>query len=164
MTQAHLHLLLNHIPILGTFFGLVLLFLGLTKKSKTLQKTGLATFVIIGLLTIPAFLTGEAAEHATEHLLGSSHDMVHEHEELGEKGLIVALILALASAVYWFLVAKNRHLHYLKGLWTILIFSVFSFLLMALVGAHGGKIRRPELRGETPIEQSDRQHLEVDED
>jgi uncharacterized membrane protein len=164
MTGAHMHLLLNHIPILGTLFGIILLFLGLTKKSKTLQKTGLATFVIVGLVTIPAFLTGEGAEHATEHLIGSSHDMVHEHEKLGEKGLIVALVLALVSAVFWWLLARNRHIHYLKALWSILIGAILSFVLMALIGNHGGKIRRPELRGEKVEIQHNNTHQEFDED
>lgn len=148
MTGAHLHLLLNHLPILGTLFGLLLLLVGLIKKSKTLQKTALATFVLVGLITIPAFLTGEAAEHATEHLVGSSHDMVHEHEELGEKGLILALVLGLVSAVFWLFLARNKHLHYRRALWVILVGSMLSFALMALIGNHGGKIRRPELRGE----------------
>lgn len=164
MSGAHLHLLINHIPILGTFFGLILLFLGLTKKSKTLQKTGLATFFVVALITIPAFFTGEAAEHATEHLVGSSHDMVHEHEELGLKGLIIALVLGIVSVVYWFMLARNRHIHYVKVLWGILIFSLFSFFMMILIGGHGGKIRRPELRGEVPIEQHDNHHNAFDED
>jgi len=147
MTAAHLHLLLNHIPILGTFFGLILLFLGLTKRSKTLQKVGLATFFIVGLVTIPAYLTGEAAEHATEHLSGSSHDMLHEHEELGMYGLIISLVLGTISGFFWFLVARNRHLDYKKVLWAILLGSLFSFFMMFFIGGHGGKIRRPELRG-----------------
>jgi uncharacterized membrane protein len=148
MTAAHLHLLLNHIPVLGTFFGLILLFLGLTKRSKTLQIAGLATFFIVGLVTIPAYLTGEAAEHATEHLSGSSHDMLHEHEELGLYGFIISLILGMISGFFWFLVTRNRHLHYKKALWAILIASLFSFFVMVLIGGHGGKIRRPELRSE----------------
>ncbi len=164
MSTAHMHLLLNHIPILGTFFGIILLFLGLTKKSKTLQKSGLATFVIVGLITIPAFLTGEGAEHATEHFVGSSHAMIHEHEELGEKGLILALILAFASAIFWWFLARNRHIHYLKALWSILIVAILSFILMALIGNHGGKIRRPELRGEKVEIQKSEHNQEFDED
>ncbi len=129
MTGAHLHLLLNHIPLLGTLFGLILLFIGLTKRSKTLQKAGLATFFIVGLVSIPAFLTGEAAEHATEHLVGSSHDMVHEHEELGEMGLIIALILGAISGLFWFLVAKNRHLDYKKKSVVVHLGSLSRFIV-----------------------------------
>ena len=153
MTGAHLHLLLNHIPLLGTFFGLILLFIGLTKKSKTLQKAGLATFFVVALVTIPTFLTGESAEHATEHIAGFSHDVAHEHEELGEIGWIFAIVLGVLSGLFWFLLTKNRHIDYKKALWSILIISIASFIIMVLIGAHGGEIRRPELRGEVVTQQ-----------
>jgi len=147
MTPAHLHLFLNHMPIFGTLFGFILLFLGLTRGNKILQKAGLATFVVVALVTIPAFLTGEPAEHLVEDFAGFSHDMAHEHEELGEKGLIIALILGAISAFLLFLLNKNKHLNYKKGMWGVFALSIISFLFMMLIGNHGGKIRRPELRG-----------------
>jgi uncharacterized membrane protein len=148
MTLAHLHLVLNHMPILGTLFGLILLFLGLSRGNKILQKAGLVTFVVVALVTIPVFLTGEPAEHLVEDFPGFSHDMAHEHEELGEKGLIIALILGAISAFLVFLLNRNKNLNYKKGMWAVLALSVVSFLFMMLIGNHGGKIRRPELRGE----------------
>lgn len=164
MTQAHFHLLLNHFPIWGTFFGIILLLIGLTKKSKTLQKTALATFFIVGLFTIPVYLTGEGAEHETEHLLGSSHDMLEEHEEWGLRSLIAVLVLGTVSLMYWFLLARNRYLDYLKPLWILFFASVLAFVMMAIAGNHGGKIRRPELRGEIITKQSHEQNHEFDED
>lgn len=152
MDQAHLHLVLNHFPILGTLFGSILLIVGAFKKSRTLQKAALLTLVGVALFTLPAYYTGEAAEHATEHMIGSSHDMLEEHEELAEKGLVVALVLGAVSLVLWFFIHRNRHKDYTKFSWIVVGLSIISFLLMALIGNHGGKIRRPELRGETVIE------------
>ncbi len=148
MTAAHLHLVLNHMPILGTLFGLILLFLGVSRGNRSLQKVGLATFVVVALVTIPAFLTGEPAEHMVDKFPGFSHDMAHEHEELGEKGLIVAIVLGVLSAILLFLLNRNKHLNYKKGLWGMVVLAILSFLLMVLIGNHGGKIRRPELRNE----------------
>lgn len=135
-------------PILGTLFGLILLFLGLIRGNRTLQKIGLTTFAIVALITIPVFLTGEPAEHMVDDFPGFSHDMAHEHEELGEKGLVLTIVLGVFSSLLLFLMSRNKHLNYKKGLWGILVLSVFSFLLMVLIGNHGGKIRRPEMRGE----------------
>ncbi len=165
MTPAHLHLVLNHMPILGTLFGLILLFLGLSRGNKTLQKVGLATFALVALITIPAFLTGEPAEHMVDKFPGFSHDMAHEHEELAEKGLILAIVLGVFSVLMLFLMNRNKHLNYKKGLWGTLVLSVISFLLMVLIGNHGGQIRRPELRGEKIelIDNNDN-HKEIDED
>ena len=60
MDAVHLHLLLNHIPILGTLFGLLLLVYALIRKTMTLRKSA-CSFVIIGLITIPVFLSGLGA-------------------------------------------------------------------------------------------------------
>jgi uncharacterized membrane protein len=159
MDQAHLHLVLNHFPILGTLFGAVILLIGAIKKNKTLQKAGLITLVLIAIITIPAFMTGEAAEHATEHLAGSSHDMVHEHEELAELGLISASIVGVASLALWFLIYRNRHQDYTRLAWAVTGLAFGSFFIMMLIGNHGGKIRRPELRGEN-VEVVDHHHHE----
>lgn len=148
MDQAHLHLLFNHMPILGTLFGMIVLLVGLIKKSRTVQRTGLWTLFATALATLPAFFTGEGAEHATEHLIGSSHAMMHEHEELAEKALIFALVLGAVSLVLAVLIARNKHKNYTKFVWMTLGLSAVTFFLMVLVGNHGGKARRPELRGE----------------
>ena len=46
MNGAQLHLLLNHFPILGTLFGLLVLAAGLWKKSEDLQKAALVCFLL----------------------------------------------------------------------------------------------------------------------
>ena len=62
MNGAHWHLLINHIPVLGTIFGLGLLAFGWWRKSEEIKKAALGTFVIIALGAVAAFLTGEPAE------------------------------------------------------------------------------------------------------
>ncbi|MBU2019141.1 MAG: hypothetical protein KJ941_05800 [Bacteroidetes bacterium] len=151
MTQAHLHLVLNHLPILGTLFGFVVLALGLLKGERTYQKIGLITLLLASLFIFPAFYTGEAAEHATERIVGSSHDMLEEHEELGEKALWASGVLAGFSLIVLVLSYRNRHIDYTRIKWVVLGWSAACLLLLFLTGMHGGKIRRPELRGEKPM-------------
>lgn len=62
MNPAHLHLMLNHIPVLGTAFCMVLVGSALIQKSEELKRVSLGAFVIVALLAIPAYLTGEPAE------------------------------------------------------------------------------------------------------
>ena len=150
MTQAHLHLILNHLPILGTIFGLILLIVGLLKKQKVIQSTGLFTLVIASLLIFPAFYTGEAAEHATERIVGSSHDMLEEHEELGEKAIWASGALGVLSLALIVVARKNPEKDYTKMTWMVVGYAAIVVFLLFLVGSHGGKIRRPELRGEVP--------------
>lgn len=57
MTAAHIHLLLNHIPILGVLFGLLLLY-GTIKKTREIKKANLVTFIVAAILTVPVFFSG----------------------------------------------------------------------------------------------------------
>ena len=84
--------------------------------------------------------------------------MLEEHEELAEYAFIGMLILGAVAGVLYFFVHRNRHMDYKKGLWAVIVLSAGMFLMMALVGNHGGKIRRPELRGEMVQNQSHEDH------
>ena len=72
MSNAHWHLILNHLPVLGVPFGAVLLGLGLLRGTMALQRAGLAVLVLAGLAAGVAYLTGEPAEHAVGHEQGSA--------------------------------------------------------------------------------------------
>lgn len=70
MNTTHIHLLLNHVAILGALFSVILLLAGMFIKSDILKKTALLGFVLAALASIPVFLTGEPAEESVEHLPG----------------------------------------------------------------------------------------------
>ena len=61
MSGAHLHLILNHTPVVGSVFALLLLACAFFWQSDPLKRAGLAAAVIVALLTIPTYLTGEPA-------------------------------------------------------------------------------------------------------
>lgn len=67
VSPAHLHLLLNHIPILGTllFAPLVLLW-GLWRRWREVTQVGVALTVLLALAAVPVYLTGESAEEQLE--------------------------------------------------------------------------------------------------
>ena len=72
MNPAHWHLTLNHIPVLGMAFGLPLVSLALLRKSEELKRISLGFLIVIALLAIPVYLTGEPAEELVENLPGVS--------------------------------------------------------------------------------------------
>jgi len=81
MNPAHLHLIFNHVPIVGSFFALVLLGVGLLRRNETLTRAGLVAVLAAAIMCIPAQLTGEGAEEVIEDRLNISHHLIHEHEE-----------------------------------------------------------------------------------
>lgn len=82
-------------------------------------------------------------------ILGTSKHMIHEHEEAGELGLILILITGVLAAVQVFFAKKIAGKEKIFTLLTAVMLLVCSGS-MAYVGSLGGKVRRPELRGEVP--------------
>ena len=62
MDATHLHLILTHFPIVGTIIGIGILAYGQFAKNDAIKKVALVTFILMAILTIPVFLTGEEAE------------------------------------------------------------------------------------------------------
>ena len=58
MNGAHFHLLVNHIPIVGTIFGLLILLAVIILKNATVKLTGLATLIAATIIVI--FALGRA--------------------------------------------------------------------------------------------------------
>lgn len=103
MTLTHLHLMLNHVPVLGTAFGLGLLAFGIWRQSDELKKAALGFFVIAALIAIPAYLTGEPAEEVVESLPGVSDTIIEQHEQaavIAFTGIVALGVVALAGLFF----------------------------------------------------------------
>ena len=57
--NAHWHLIVNHLPVLGVPFGAGLLGIGLLFGRTTLQRAGLAVLVLAGLAAVGVALSRE---------------------------------------------------------------------------------------------------------
>ncbi len=146
MNWAHAHLLVNHLPVIGSLFATLLLVVAMLRRSGELQRVSLWGMVLVALLALPAFFTGEPVEEVVEELPGVSHDIIHEHEEMAETGIIVIEILgavALGGAIFYRR-AEKIPMPYLGA---VLLLSLGSAAIMGITANLGGEIRRPELRG-----------------
>jgi len=122
MSWGHLHLLLNHVPVIGTLLGLLLLLVAFGRKNEELKKVTLGLFVLIALVTVPVYLTGEPAEEMVENIPGVSEAMIEQHENAALFSLIaveVGGIIALAGLLLF-----GRK----KGLGNLLAIVTLSFL------------------------------------
>lgn len=147
MDATHLHLVLAHFPIIGTFIGVALLAYGQIFKKIEIQKAALLIFVAMALITIPVFLTGEETEETVEHLPGFSEILIDNHEELAEKAIWLMGILGIMSLITYFILLKK--LSFAKILlWVTLVISVATFGVFAQLGNLGGQIRHSEIRKE----------------
>ena len=150
MNQAHLHLLVNHLPIVGTYISVIVLIAGFLLKNSTVKNTGLSLLVLAALFAIPAQLTGEGAEEILEATGQASHDLIEAHEDAAVWGLwfsIGAGVIALIS-----LIASIRKHSYAKGLIILsTALAIFCSTIWIRIGNSGGEIRHSEIRsGFTP--------------
>lgn len=144
MNWPHLHLMLNHVPVLGTVFGLALLAWGSYRRNVSLQRAALVTFVLAALVAIPVFLTGEPTEEAVEDLAGVAGNAIDAHEAAALVSLIgVELLGALALA--GLLLARSRFSPAL-AVRAALGVAIVTAGLMAWTANLGGRIRHSELR------------------
>lgn len=144
MNPTHIHLLLNHFPIIGTLIGSIILLYSMVKKQNTGKNIGAFIIVIMAIIAIPVLLTGDPAEDSIEHLQGISKTLIHDHEEAAEKAFwimeITGVFALLALVLDKF---KSKIAAKLFGI--TLIFSIITFFAMAWAGNLGGKIRHPEI-------------------
>jgi uncharacterized membrane protein len=150
MNAAHWHLTLNHIPVIGSFFALGLLAWALGRRSEELKRVSLGATVLVALLTIPAYMTGEPAfEAAMEVLEATPEDedpIVKAHQNAASfafGGAALTGVVALAGLL------RGRFAK--KPLASAMTISVFVLLLatavlMARTANLGGQIRHSEIR------------------
>ena len=153
--SAHYHLLLNHLPIIGTFIGLALFLVSLRVNNDDLKQASLGLFSFIALLAIPTYMSGNAAQEFFRPTPEVSMDLVETHQGAALLALIFMEITGAISmiALWQFSRAGKKS----GGRWpsgrnaaAVLFFAVVTATLMAIAGNTGGAIRHPE----TPAEEA----------
>jgi hypothetical protein len=150
MTDAHLHLLVNHLPIVGAALSTLLWGLALVTGGErgALRAAALAA-VFTGAGAAAAQLTGEPAEEAVERLPWADEALMHEHEERAEAATVVAVISGVLGLVAWGIAEKkDKGNAVLTG--AALVGAIGTAGLMGWTGQAGGQIRHDEIRDGAP--------------
>jgi len=147
MNQAHVHLILNHIPVIGMVIGFLLLAVAMAKRSTELKKLSLSVFVAMALIAIPTYLTGEPAEKIVEHLPGVSEAIIELHEGAALIALVGAEILGVFALGGLLLFRRSHTL----PRWFVTISLILSIAVAGMLGWTanlGGQIRHTEARSD----------------
>lgn len=146
MNMAHLHLILNHLPIFGTLFGLALLAIGLLRNSEELKRIGLIVFILMALAVVPTFLTGEPAEEHVKNLPDVSEAYIETHEAEAKVSLAMTLLLGVISGAALILSIRRAR----AAVWmtpAALATAVLVSGSLIYTASLGGQIRHSEIRG-----------------
>lgn len=148
MNQVYVHLIISHLPIIGTLLGLLVLIYALWVRSHHTQIAAYALFVISSLGAVVAYLSGAGAEDAVEHLQGVTKSVIERHENFSVYALVALIVLGVASIVGIALTLKKSKLSRMAST-VILILSIVGFGLIGWTGYLGGLIRHTEIN--TPV-------------
>jgi len=166
MSDVHIHLLLNHVPIFALILGLLLIVANVVFKSKALTMLSLVLFVGAALFTLPVYFTGEGAEEAVENLPLVTESLIEAHEHAAKTAIILVELTGLLALIGGILAVRTKHIPAF-GVVAIIISALVSTLSIVNTGMLGGQIRHSEIRhtasGTVLPSQNPEQH-EADED
>jgi len=145
LNGAHLHLIVNHFPVVGILFSILLFLYGLVRGSEEIKKTGIGAFILLALITVPIYLTGEGAEEAVMGLPGVTEGFIGRHEEIAGLSAVLIELLGIAclAGLYFFRRSATMP-KWFNAFVLVLAFSAAA--LMGLTANLGGQIRHTEVR------------------
>lgn len=144
-TGPHLHIVLNHFPLIGSIFVLGLLIASAYMKNDGMRRVSLILFVVLGLLAIPTYITGAAAGWAYQGRPDMSTQILDAHRDAA---LLAFVFLGLTGTASWLVLWRERRFGRTSsaGLYTVLALGCVALLTVVETGSLGGTVLRPELR------------------
>lgn len=145
LNWPHIHLMLNHIPVLATVFGLAVLVAGRYFKKDDFVRVALWTFAVAGVFSVVAYLTGDEAADTVANMAGVSNQIIDKHEDFAVAAMSVCCLLGAASVAGLYLDRTSGRPHETLIL-LVLVISLVVSGLMAWTANLGGQVHHPELR------------------
>jgi len=144
LTIPHLHLLLNHVPTVGSVAGLGLMLLALIRRNDHLLRASLEVLFVVALATLPVYLTGVAAGTAIEEMDGVAVNAIRTHETAA---LVAFIWMQLTGLAAWLALWQSRRIPRppRANVGAVLLLSVLTVALMGRAATIGGEIRHPEI-------------------
>ena len=143
MNPAHVHLLLNHFPTIGFAIGLVLFVMSLLLSKAGLRRICLVIFFLTAAVTIATYVSGNDAREMLKESPDVSDPLMQAHESAALGAFVFMQVTGFLSWIgLWIGERPSRFARWNVRL--VLIFAVFSFVLMSRAAYMGGAIRHPE--------------------
>ncbi len=143
---AHVHLMINHIPVIGILGVILLLIYAAVRKSEEVNMVAFGMLVLLAILTVGVYLTGQAAEDMVKKLPGFTEETIGRHEDAADLSLLsIEALGVLALAGLFFMRRSGTVPKWLVSL--VLVLSLATAVIVGYTANLGGEIRHSEIRG-----------------
>jgi hypothetical protein len=142
---AHVHLMINHFPVVGIFFVQAVLLCGLVRKKNDFTVFSFALFIALALIAGVVFWTGDGAEDVAKKLPEVSERLIANHEDAADVSLTLLSILGSCGIAGLFFNRRNGAI----PKWLVIVVLIVSLAADVSVGItayRGGLIRHTEIR------------------
>jgi uncharacterized membrane protein len=145
LNGAQWHLLINHLPVFGLVFGLFLQLAAIYRNQQEWKSVALLLYVVTALGTIPAYMTGDPAEHVVRDMPEVDRDEIDTHQDWATASLIAIEALGIASLAGLYLAGRGNRasVPVIQG---CIALAVLGFSLVAWTAHVGGRINHRETR------------------
>jgi hypothetical protein len=144
MNLAQLHLALNHGPVFGFLFAVIVFAYGLFRKQQDVVEVALWMFVAAALLAIPVYLTGDPAAAIVRGMGEVQKSAIDTHEDAAAAALTAACIVGACALGYLWLLRKGPISSWLRTIFLAL--AILTCGMLFYTAGLGGKIHHSETR------------------
>jgi hypothetical protein len=148
LNLPHIHLLLNHWPVIGIFIGVALFIIALATRNYDIKQTSYVLFAVIALLSVPVYLSGNAAAEVLKKQPGWSAPLASAHEGAAMLAFIALELTGILAICGLWPTSKAGKTETHSQPWVsiaVLLSSLATAGLVAVAGNTGGLIRHPEI-------------------
>ena len=147
MDPVQLHLLTNHVPVLGLLFAALALLVGIVGRSRAIARFGLACLVGAALAIVPVYFSGEPAEETLENAVALPETTIERHEDAARTSAILLGALGVVALFVWL---GSRRGEGVPRASVLVLVAATAVAASVIWTAHlGGQIRHTELGGTT---------------
>jgi hypothetical protein len=144
LNAAHLHIMINHAPVMWLPICVVLLGVALVRRDATGTHLALIAVAIAGVATVVVSLTGDPAADALRHVAGVDRSLISRHDDAAGIAMTVSAVaggLALVGLIVW-----RRKVVPRWALAATFLAAVGALGLVVWCSELGGQVRHPEAR------------------
>jgi uncharacterized membrane protein len=127
MDWDHIHIMINHFPVILAVMGAVVALLGVLRGRRGVWMYATASLTLAGLTAVATYFSGRAAEDVVRHAWYIGRGSIHTHEDAALVATIATAVAALVAAVAWRrLVRYPREITLPGGLRTAVVLTALA--------------------------------------